>query len=76
MRRIDVLRNGPKPWAPQREALAIPVLESLANPAIAKENWQTRFEAFNAMIQSRVTRYPEGYQAECSREAIYEGCGE
>jgi uncharacterized protein (DUF58 family) len=63
------------------EALAIPALERAAcgtSPATIPpaDGWQQRFDALNALILSRADRYPPGYQADVSREAIYEGCGE
>jgi hypothetical protein len=58
------------------EALAIPALESIVVLPRSTDDWQTQFEAFNALIESRATRYPAGYEADATRDAIYEGCGE
>lgn len=40
------------------------------------DEWQRQFDALNALIHSRADRYPPGFQADVSREAMYEGCGE
>lgn len=63
------------------ELLAAPVLERLAGKAGTNgqpptADWQGKFEALNALILSRTNRYPPGFQADASRDAIYDGCGE
>lgn len=65
------------------EALAVPALERAAAEEApsppgqpSPDEWRRRFDAFNALVQSRADRYPPGFQADASREAMYEGCGE
>jgi len=70
------------------EKLATPVLERLAEESAANahaasapelpsaEDWVRKVAALDALILARGERYPVGFQADVSREAIYEGCGE
>jgi hypothetical protein len=70
------------------EQLVTPVLERVAE--VGGENgprplppadlpygeWKARFDELLATVHSRAGRYPPGFQADVSRESIYEGCGE
>jgi hypothetical protein len=40
------------------------------------DQWKTQFDELLASIHSRADRYPPRFQADVSRESIYEGCGE
>jgi hypothetical protein len=40
------------------------------------DQWKARFEELLATAHTRADRYPPGFQADVSRESIYEGCGE
>ena len=40
------------------------------------DQWKARFDELLATVHSRAGRYPPGFQADVSRESIYEGCGE
>jgi hypothetical protein len=40
------------------------------------DEWKTHFEKLLAFTHARADRYPPGFQADVSREAMYEGCGE
>jgi len=70
------------------EQLVSPVLERLAagevengqpptpRGELAYDQWKPRFDELLASVHSRAGRYPPGFQADVSRESIYEGCGE
>lgn len=70
------------------EALALPALEEAAkSPAtdstppppadeLPDDEWRRLFDKMLADTRSRAGRYPAGFQADVSRESIYEGCGE
>ena len=69
------------------EELVAPVLERAAetetenghaSPALglSYDQWKVQFDNFLATVRSRAERYPPGFQADVSRESIYEGCGE
>ncbi len=66
------------------EALAVPALEEVAReseppaaPAeISPDEWQARFDEWQASVRKRADRYPPGFHADVSRESIYQGCGE
>jgi hypothetical protein len=71
------------------EALAGPVLARLAmeaepgaesaepqRAALPANEWQAIFDKLLAEARDRAGRYPPGFQADVSRESIYEGCGE
>lgn len=62
------------------ENLATPVLERLAEVSIPEPpsggEWVLKIAALDALILARRERYPAGFQADVSREAMYEGCGE
>jgi hypothetical protein len=63
------------------EQLVTSTLEQVAKSAeaggnLTEEQWQTRFDQLLATIRSRADRYPPGFQADVSRDSIYEGCGE
>ena len=66
------------------EALAVPALEDVARgpeaaatPAeLPLDEWQSRFDEWQAGVRKRADRYPPGFRADVSRESIYEGCGE
>jgi hypothetical protein len=71
------------------EQLVTPALERVAEGAepgggppptppggLTDDQWQARFDQLLATIQSRAGRYPPGFQADVSRDSIYEGCGE
>ena len=70
------------------EQLVTPALERAAEAEAANglpitppgdlpyQQWKTRFDEFLAIVHSRGDRYPPGFQADVSRESIYEGCGE
>jgi hypothetical protein len=45
-------------------------------PSTTPEEWHRRFEAYLQEVASRSGRYPDGFVADDSRDAIYEGCGE
>jgi hypothetical protein len=40
------------------------------------DEWKARFNELLATIRGRADRYPPGFQADVSRENIYDGCGE
>jgi hypothetical protein len=65
---------------PALEGLAGADLETGARPAPAGDlpydQWRARFDELLATVRSRAGRYPPGFQADVSRESIYEGCGE
>jgi hypothetical protein len=70
------------------EQLVTPALERVAEAEAASgraptqpgdlpcDLWKARFDEFLATVQSRAGRYPPGFEANVSRESIYEGCGE
>lgn len=71
------------------EQLAAPVLDRLAlgdegangHPSAAPgevpyDEWKKGFDELLARTRGRADRYPPGFQADVSREAMYEGCGE
>ncbi len=71
------------------EQLVTPALERIAGVEVenghppvppsgdlAYDEWKAQFDEFLATAQSRAGRYPAGFQADVSRESIYEGCGE
>ena len=66
------------------ESLALPALEGAAcEPVVAsaptgvsRDEWQARFDEWQAGVRKRADRYPPGFRADASRESIYEGCGE
>ena len=40
------------------------------------DQWQAQFDEFLTAVRRRAGRYPPSFQADVSRESIYEGCGE
>lgn len=70
------------------EALALPALEEVAKgttpngrpPAptgdLPHGEWKRRYDEWQAAVRARADRYPPGYEADVSRESMYEGCGE
>lgn len=70
------------------EQFITPALEHLAEEETANgqpltasddlppDRWRLCFDEVLAIVQSRASRYPSGFQADVSRESIYEGCGE
>ena len=70
------------------EELVTPALQQVAaaEPAnghptappgdLSNDQWTARFDQFLATARSRADRYPPGFEADVSRESIYEGCGE
>ncbi len=56
------------------------VVESRADRYPPKEvpydQWKILFDAHMRDVESRADRYPPGHITDCSRESIYEGCGE
>ncbi len=70
------------------EQLLAPILEQAAaagatngsQPAppsdLPFDQWKAQFDKMLALVHSRADRYPPGFQADVSRESIYEGCGE
>jgi hypothetical protein len=40
------------------------------------DQWKALFDEFVAAARSRANRYPPGFQADVSRESMYQGCGE
>ena len=70
------------------EALAQPALERVAREPeanrppldppgqMAHEEWKKGMDEWQAIVESRADRYPPGHVTDCSRESIYEGCGE
>jgi hypothetical protein len=70
------------------EAVAVPALEQVGEeptsnepemaktPSAPNDDWKTRFAEFLERARSRADRYPPGFEADVSRESIYEGCGE
>lgn len=43
---------------------------------LPEDEWRKESEAFLARARARADLYPPGFQADVSRESIYEGCGE
>ena len=70
------------------EALAEPALEQIAREPITDplpldppgempyQEWKMLFDEHMQAVESRADRYPPGHITDCSRESIYEGCGE
>ncbi len=72
------------------EELALPALEEASrgsNPAVSApgpsapvdlpyDEWKKVFDEIVARAKEREHRYPPGFEADVSRESIYEGCGE
>ena len=71
------------------ESLAVPALEELARdpamPALPTtdspvdlpyDEWKRGLDEMLARAVARADRYPQGFEADVSRESIYEGCGE
>ena len=70
------------------EQLAAPVLDRLVSgdsgvnghpaPAgdVSYDEWKNGFDELLALARSRANLYPPGFQADVSRESMYEGCGE
>jgi hypothetical protein len=70
------------------EQLVTPALERVAAAEVENghrptpprdlpyDQWKARFDELLATVHSRAGRYPSGFQADVSRESIYEGCGE
>jgi hypothetical protein len=70
------------------EQLVTPALERVAGAGVENGHrplppgdlpygqWKARFDELLATVHSRAGRYPPGFQADVSRESIYEGCGE
>ena len=70
------------------ESLAVPVLEQLSREAepgaapltppgdLPYDEWKKRFDDLLSLAHSRSHLYPPGFEADVSRESIYEGCGE
>lgn len=64
--------------------LVAPILHQLAEfegASIAPidlpfDQWKEKFDELLRLIESRADRYPPGFEADDSRESIYEGCGE
>ena len=40
------------------------------------DEWKRAFDEWMTAVDARADRYPPGFQADVSRESIYEGCGE
>jgi len=53
------------------DALALPAIEQAAAP----DAWRQQFDALVAQARARSDRYPPGFQADVSREAMYRGEG-
>ena len=45
-------------------------------PEPSDDDWKTGFDQLLALVRSRAGRYPPGFQADVSREGMYQGCGE
>ncbi|HKI32225.1 MAG TPA: hypothetical protein VKA46_10180 [Gemmataceae bacterium] len=70
------------------EQLVTPVLERVAGAEAVNghpptppgdlpfDPWKARFDELLATVRGRADRYPPGFQADVSRESIYDGCGE
>ena len=71
------------------EALAVPALERVAIEPIASvpprsdppvdlpyDEWKKALDEIVARAEARAHLYPPGFEADVSRESIYEGCGE
>jgi hypothetical protein len=70
------------------EQLVTPALEQVAGAEaengipptppgdLPYDQWKARFDELLATVHGRAGRYPPGFQADVSRESIYEGCGE
>ena len=62
------------------ERLAGAAAENGHRPPLSRDlpydQWKARFDELLATVHSRAGRYPPGFQADVSRESIYEGCGE
>ena len=65
------------------EELAVPALdEAFREPGptvplkLSPEDWQVQFDEWQVTVRQRANRYPLGFEADVSRESIYEGCGE
>ncbi len=72
------------------ESLAVPALEEVARepiPAVIPstpaepvdlpyDEWKKALDEIVARAEGRAHRYPPGFEADVSRESIYEGCGE
>jgi hypothetical protein len=61
------------------DALTATALEQLAKEPVkskSTDGWTRHFHEWMTEVQSRAGRYPDGFQADTSRESIYEGCGE
>ncbi len=63
------------------EALVAPVLDRVMHEPtppgdLPYDEWKKLFDDILAKAQSRADRYPPGFQADVSRESMYEGCGE
>ena len=71
------------------EALAVPALEVVASEAVPAplpppvgpvdlpyDEWKKVFDEIVARAEARAHLYPPGFEADVSRESIYEGCGE
>jgi hypothetical protein len=70
------------------ELLVTPVLERVAGAEAVNgppptppgdlpyDQWKARFDELLATVRGRADRYLPGFQADVSRESIYDGCGE
>lgn len=64
------------------EALAAPALAQLtAGPPtppvdLPYDEWKRLVDEYLAEVKARAHLYPPGFEADVSRESIYEGCGE
>ena len=67
------------------DAFAVPAVErlvrelqtdTLPTTGMPDDEWKKRFDDLLALARSRDDRYPPGFQADLSRETMYEGCGE
>ena len=45
-------------------------------PPDTYDEWKRRLDEWMAIVDARADRYPPGFQADVSRESMYEGCGE
>jgi hypothetical protein len=61
---------------PALERVAAGEVENGSPPISPGDQWQARFDELLTTIHSRAGRYPPRFQADVSRESIYEGCGE
>ena len=67
---------------PALEVIACDPIPSVVLPATAEpvdlpyDEWKKVLDEIVARAKEREHRYPPGFEADVSRESIYEGCGE